>query len=125
MDSALKAMGYMDEKGSLTAKGRDAAKEWKPSDIFIRPELAPDHCRRVPIARREIIDVTGIVHEAGKTSAEAQFKWRWALTPIGKQIELQNPKSKHLRDVKETSTGGAWLRLYDDGWRLEKVEFRQ
>lgn len=61
----------------------------------------------LPVARRELISVTGITKE--NNSADVEFDWKWVpLNEIGEAL--------YSRDLRYRSSVG--FRKYDDGWRL-------
>ena len=61
----------------------------------------------LPIARRELLDISGIAKQGN--SADVEFDWKWApLNEIGGAL--------YSRDLRYRSTVG--FRKYDDGWRL-------
>lgn len=61
----------------------------------------------IPVAKKELIAVTGIVREGN--SADVEFTWRWVpLNEIGGAL--------YSGDIHYRSTVG--LRQYDDGWRI-------
>jgi hypothetical protein len=61
----------------------------------------------LPVARRELLDITGIAKQGN--SADVEFDWKWApLNEIGGAL--------YSRDLRYRSTVG--FRKYDDGWRL-------
>lgn len=61
----------------------------------------------LPVARRELLGVTGIAKQ--DNSADVEFEWKWVpLNEIGEAL--------YSRDLRYRSTVG--FRKYDDGWRL-------
>jgi len=61
----------------------------------------------IPVARRELVGVTGISKEG--TLADVDFTWRWVpLNEVGAAL--------YSGDLRYTSTVG--FRDYDDGWRI-------
>jgi hypothetical protein len=104
-------------------------------------ELAKGTKDELPLYRREVIEVTGVT--AGQpNSATAEFKWKRVPTPVGEALEAEGPTFRGLpaeiqRNLKRSiskfgnalpvsykpvQSGRAELRLYDDGWRLERVQ---
>lgn len=76
---------------------------------------------------REVVAVTGIGVE-GETEATAQFTWKWKLSTIGQALAKAgcSPDGKTAGQGKDTNPlreGTAEFKLYDDGWRLEQIEF--
>ena len=122
--------------GTLTDKGRSASGEWQRSGDGWA----------VPIARRELVEVTGLTGGEGEAkTASAEYTWRWQPTEIGKYFDTSSPEHQGLPDTIRRNLGGvsmadvmrqlggvvvfdggkpqtatASFRLYDDGWRLEK-----
>jgi hypothetical protein len=79
-------------------------------DTF-RPLIAPGdsdkQAFRIPVARRELVAVTGI-SKLGRV-ADVEFTWRWIpLNEVGAAI--------YSSDVRYRST--ASFHAYDDGWRI-------
>lgn len=96
----------------------------------------------LPLAKREIISVTGITGGDEKSRrATAEFTWRWVPTLAGRVLQRGTPEFEHLPDrIKEqfndrglgvlgigaqpplqlsaTRQSVAAFQLYDDGWRL-------
>jgi len=84
----------------------------------------------VILARRELIEITGITRD-GQTS-QAQYTWKEAPTAAGRALvpgspeheSLPPPLRQALRDRNQTKDfdkvgrGRAVFQLYDDGWRL-------
>lgn len=61
----------------------------------------------LPVARRELLDITGIAKQ--DNTADVEFDWKWVpLNEIGEAL--------YSRDLRYRSTVG--FRKYDDGWRL-------
>ena len=86
-----------------------------PSGVdTIRNLISPDDANKpsfnVPVARRELLEITGISKQGNM--ADVDFTWRWvALNEVGAAIY---PGEMHYR-----STVG--FRLYDDGWRVVQI----
>ena len=67
----------------------------------------------LPVARRELLGVTGIAKQ--DNSAAVEFEWKWVpLNEIGEAL--------YSRDLRYRSTVG--FRKYDDGWRLLETPVR-
>ena len=99
----------------LTAKGEQVAREqaWqetsRPGFLGVR-----DHYWVVPMAQRQIAEVTGVTEPAeGSTKAEAHFTWRWELLMGGTPAPGLLPN--------DGGTGRAVLQKFDDGWRATGV----
>ncbi len=85
----------------LTPSGVDAVRSALPPDQAGGSSLA------VPVAKRELVAVTGIAKEGN--SADVEFTWKWApLNEIGAAL--------YSGDLQYRSTVG--FRDYDDGWRM-------
>lgn len=80
-----------------------------------RPLIGPDagNLVAVRVARRELIDITGISKSGN--AAEIEFTWRW--NPINEVGSALND-----RGVRYRSTVA--FRSYDDGWRLVEEPLR-
>jgi hypothetical protein len=85
----------------LTPSGVDTVRALVPA------EEADKSSFFIPVARRELIGVTGISKQGSQ--ADVEFSWRWVpLNEVGAALYSSDP---HY-----TSTVG--FRQYDDGWRL-------
>lgn len=96
----------------------------------------------IPIARRELTEVTGIITQK-EGAAQVEFTWKLVPTPAG---EAFDSSSQTYRDLPEwlqqmivKAPGGfgksaerryddihkekVLLQLYDDGWRVQFVQF--
>jgi hypothetical protein len=72
-----------------------------PADETGKPTL------NIPVARRELVAVTGVSKQAN--GADVDFTWKWTpLNEIGAAL--------YSGDVHYKSTVG--FREYDDGWRI-------
>lgn len=72
-----------------------------PSDEATKPSIS------IPVARRELIAITGIAKDG--TTADVEFTWKWTpLNEIGAAL--------FSSDVQYKSSVG--FRQYDDGWRI-------
>jgi hypothetical protein len=83
-----------------------------PSGVeTVRPLIPPDDASKssfaIPVARRELLGVTGIVKQ--DTVADVEFTWKWApLNEVGAGL--------YSGDMHYKSTVG--FRQFDDGWRI-------
>lgn len=123
----METLGYVTPglgKTTLTPKGEAAAKGWRWVGSAGIGEWS------VPVARAELIEVTGITYDEGKASAVVEFKCRWTLTPLGEELRKANPNLYFVcaMSASPDGRGTLWfadfavrfrLRLYDDGWRVE------
>jgi len=85
-----------------------------PSGVeTVRPLIPPDDASKsslaIPVARRQLLGVTGIVKQ--DTGADVEFTWKWApLNEVGAAL--------YSSDMHYKSTVG--FRQFDDGWRIEQ-----
>jgi hypothetical protein len=85
----------------VTPAGVDAIR------AIIPAEQADKSSMSIPVARRELVSVTGIARQ--DNSADVEFEWKWVpLNEIGEGL--------YSRDLRYRSSVG--FRKYDDGWRL-------
>jgi len=85
----------------LTPSGVDTVRAAIPAD------QAEQSTFTIPVARRELIGVTGVSRQGNV--AEVEFTWKWvSLNEIGAAL--------YSGDVHYRSSVG--FRVYDDGWRL-------
>lgn len=122
---------------ALTDEGRSASREWQQSAGGWS----------IPIARRELVEVTGLVGGEGESkTARAEYTWRWQPTEVGERFDTSRREHQSLPEMIRQNLGGASMadvmrqagsviifdgskaqtasasfRLYDDGWRLEKT----
>jgi len=79
----------------------------------------------VTASGREVVAVTGIRNEKqGKQIAD--FTWKWKLTPIGEALAKEGQSYNSVqasKDANPLEQGEALFTLYDDGWRLEGVQW--
>lgn len=131
------AFWHLDEKYLPTDKAKQL---WKQYDL-------PPTEDSVPLAGREIVEITGIT-KLGEDAAAAQFTWKFVPNEAGKAydtttaefkalpVRLQQllegtlPEKQQFRTENKTMSfartrqGEAAFRRYDDGWRLESVMFQ-
>jgi hypothetical protein len=85
----------------LTPSGVDAVRALIPKDEADKSSLF------IPVARRELVSVTGISKR--ESLAEVDFTWKWVpLNEVGAAL--------YSGDLHYNSTVG--FRDYDDGWRI-------
>ncbi len=85
----------------LTPAGVDTVRTLIPAEAVSRPALT------IPVAKRELVAVTGISKQGN--IADVDFTWRWIpLNEIGAAL--------YSRDLQYNSTVG--FRDYDDGWHI-------
>jgi hypothetical protein len=85
----------------LTPSGVDTVHAIVSSEDAAKPTFA------IPVARRELVAITGISKQGNE--AEVDFTWKWVpLNEIGAAL--------YTVDVQYKSTVG--FRDYDDGWRV-------
>jgi hypothetical protein len=85
----------------LTPSGVETVNSLTPAEQGDKSSIS------LPVARRELVNVTGIAKE--DTSSDVEFEWKWVpLNEIGEAL--------YSRDLRYKSTVG--FRKYDDGWRM-------
>jgi hypothetical protein len=113
-------MGVLVRQGQalqIPADKQGDAARWRTDSE--RPGL-----RLVPVATRRVIDVAGIQQD--ESDAQVQFRWHWELTKLGGALIASAPRSRELLSQKYTSAdrvGSAYLRRWDDGWRVERITY--
>jgi len=108
--SAGQLLGYWSPRGELSNKGR---------------QFFSDNARRGSVTlnqplSRTVVEVTGIADavtplagQKGGSIKETQFSWVYAnVPPVPKRI------------IAGGGTGTAIIRLFDDGWRIDRIEIR-
>lgn len=100
-------------KTQLTAKGSAAFDEMKLSGSKSQ-EWADNRVYVVPLVNRSLVEVTGISDQNGGREASVEFSWKFS----------ENPSLGLLSVIDYTAAhkGTALMKLYDDGWRVEKVD---
>jgi len=85
----------------LTPSGVDTVRTLIPAEDADKQSFA------IPVARRELLNITGIAKQGN--AAEVEFTWRWIpLNEIGAAL--------YSSDLHSKSTVA--FRAYDDGWRV-------
>lgn len=112
----LQQHGWISATTARCAPGMVPAPCWDvlltPSGVetvrsLVSAEEATKASLQIPVARRELLGVTGISKQG--TAADVEFTWKWVpLNEIGAAL--------YSGDMRYTSTVG--FRQYDDGWRL-------
>ena len=88
----------------LTPSGVDTVRALIPADEADKPSLS------IPVARRELVGVTGISKQGNL--ADVDFTWQWVpLNEVGAAL--------YSGELQYNSTVG--FRDYDDGWRVVAV----
>lgn len=124
---------YFDEKWTNTAKGE---KLWTDYDLPVQETVAP-------LAKKEFLSVTGLT-KLGESQTGVDFTWRWVPNELGKYLDPSTAEFKSMPenirknltentykvtpDLNKYDWGGeragrAVFRKFDDGWRLESVNF--
>lgn len=86
---------------SLTPEGVDTLQD------LIAPGEVEKQSFSIPVARRELIAISGISKQGNTASVE--FTWRW--TPLNEVGAVLYPSDSRFRSI-------AAFRSYDDGWRV-------
>jgi hypothetical protein len=112
----LQQHGWISATTARCAPGMVPAPCWDvlltPSGVetvrsLVSAEEATKASLQIPVARRELLGVTGISKQG--TAADVEFTWKWVpLNEIGAAL--------YSGDLRYNSTVG--FRQYDDGWRL-------
>ena len=85
----------------LTPSGVEAVRALIPAEQADKSSIS------IPVAKRDLVGVTGIARQ--DNSADADFEWKWVpLNEIGEGL--------YSRDLRYKASVG--FRKYDDGWRL-------
>ena len=113
----LQRHGWISVTSSACTPGLAPAPCWNvvltPSGVeTLRTLVADEEARKpsitIPVARRELIGVTGVSKQGAV--ADVEFTWKWIpLNEVGDAL--------FSRDLHYKSIVG--FRQYDDGWRLE------
>ena len=91
----------------LTPSGVDAVRALIPAEEADKSSLS------IPVARRELVAVTGVAKQ--NNTADVDFTWKWApLNEVGAAL--------YSGDLRYNST--VEFREYDDGWRIRQSDFR-
>jgi hypothetical protein len=86
---------------ALTPSGVDAVRFLLTADDATKPSFS------IPVARRELVDITGISKQGDV--ADVEFTWRWIpLNEVGAAL--------YSSEVRYQSSVG--VRDFDDGWRV-------
>lgn len=109
------AVWYNEYVAELTPKGLEAAKNWtKTSEKITGGFFGPSSdvtVFHIPLAQKELVQVTGIASEANNKQAVVEFAWKWVPTSDSKLAPKKVPSG-------ETRKGVVGVQLYDDGWRI-------
>jgi hypothetical protein len=100
--------------GRLTPKGEAATQSWT-----IAEEREPYGNSRnttflVNVASRSLVEVTGIAEQPGGSEALVKFNYKYIENPAVGQIDELDFMSVH--------EAAAYVKRYDDGWRIEKFD---
>lgn len=87
----------------LTPSGVDTVRTLVPAEEATKPAIT------LPVARRELVGVTGITKQG--SAGDVEFSWKWVpLNEIGAAL--------YSGDLRYKSIVG--FRQFDDGWRLSE-----
>lgn len=137
---ALRRLGLMDVRATVRERPDENHGVWafdvKPFLTESGKGMASDERENqgtpsVIIARRELIEVTGIT-KAGDRTAQAEYTWKEAPTAAGRAFVLGGSEHEGLpaalrqalhernqtKDFDKVRRGRAVFQLYDNGWRL-------
>lgn len=108
----------------LTPSGDKEAKMWtRASDQetlhWLQPfgfgPQSPDVVTfTIPLANKQLLEVTGIATDPGGKLARVEFTWSWTPRPEAKAMSNRVPSN-------EAHNGQVWCQLYDDGWRMGEM----
>lgn len=115
---ALARTGYVQngrDGWALTGKGSSASADWR---------LDPDRkqARLIPMAHRKVIAVNGITEAGLNMGTIVEFSWVWRPTALAEELGAVEPRIAKKYDAVE-QRGEALLKYYDDGWRVQKIEW--
>lgn len=68
----------------------------------------------VPVAERNLLQVTGIALDADGTRGHVEFTWNWAATAFARLFPKKLVSG-------ELHAGAVRVQLYDDGWRMGEI----
>jgi hypothetical protein len=94
----------------LTPQGKQFFAEFEPHPYQFDPTIIDTRVQLSP----EVLEVTGITDNGVATEKIADFKWSWNFSGLPTE-------ARHLFANHPPRSGQAALKLYDDGWRVEKV----
>lgn len=92
---------------TFTPEGRRDSAAWRSEDMLFQPIWS------IPIATRQLIQVSGVSQPQGSVEAVATFTWRWVPNRVGQALGGVDTR---------IYSSNAVFRLYDDGWRLENLQ---
>lgn len=104
---------------TLTAKAKAASPKWE------RRPLVSRYCElfAIPVSQAELVEVTGVRVFEQLKEARVEFRWKKSSpTSIGTQLVEAGFKDIILGGIEK---GEAVFSLYDDGWRVATLNFRQ
>jgi hypothetical protein len=97
----------------------------------VRAELLPSAGHKVVLAERKLVAVTGIKMFNNNKEAEVDFNWKIDnISPFGKAVQHRRGvitmgslihEEMPIGSENTQYSGTAFMSLYDDGWRIEKV----
>ncbi len=123
---------YFSEHYSITEKGR---KMWQGVNL-------PVNEAAVPIAGKQLVEVTGITRQ--NENFQVEFTWKWSPNEVGKSLDSSTEEFTKLPEkIKQdliapgglksrnqtlswqdgNRQGKATIRAYDDGLRLTEISF--
>jgi hypothetical protein len=106
----------------LTAKGEEEAKSWSKGtdeELFLflygpaqygLPDRPDGTLFHIPLATKQLVEVTGITFDPSHTRAQVEFTWKWVPTANAKFLPNKAPSDA-------IQSAASMCALYDDGWR--------
>lgn len=101
----------------LTPEGQAASAQWTGG----RAASGQGTAWAVPIARRELVAVTGLTTGQNE-STQVEFDWKWTSNETGAALRKSVPKANAFFD--QVRKGRASCRRWDDGWRCQLAMWR-
>jgi len=111
----------------VVMNGRRPAELLTQKILTLGPCGAQPRCAFVPVAKRTIGEVTGVVQQ--EQNAVVEFTWKWALTLVGEELASAGVNFAQLHDVYGpfdpalALPAQAAFTLFDDGWRVQEVSW--
>jgi hypothetical protein len=104
-------VGEAEAKGWSKGTEREWVLQYQGPTGITSPDVTLYH---IPVAERQLIEVTGIASEPNGMRARVEFTWKWTPTSHGKYLPNKVPSG-------EAHAGAVDFQLYDDGWRMGQM----